>query len=114
MGNQAILGADPGMDPGPQMGVNPLEPSSEEPAENGEPRPGGAPNPLPSPLQFPELNMQRAAEASNTGLLNPFGSMLLSILGGASSEGLVSFFSLFRDPHQIYAEQQGHGDEPAM
>ncbi|CAA7408968.1 unnamed protein product [Spirodela intermedia] len=119
MGNQGILGTDPGIDPGPQMGLNPLEPDPDESTETSvlEPRPASGPNPISSPLQFPELNMQQAAAASNTGPLNPFGSMLLSILGGASSEGLVSFFSLFRDirdPHQIYAEQQHHGDEPAM
>lgn len=44
---------------------------------------------------------------ANTGTMNSFSSMLLWILGGASSEGLNSFLSMFRDARdqgQTYAE----------
>ncbi|XP_078428731.1 S3 self-incompatibility locus-linked pollen protein isoform X2 [Wolffia australiana] len=100
----------------PQMG--PMGLTSDESPENRahEQTPVGNSNPIPS-LPFPELNMQPAAGPNNAGLLNPFGSMLLSLLGGASSEGLISFFSMFRDlrdPHHVYAQQPHHGDEPAM
>ncbi|KAI3839869.1 hypothetical protein MKW98_010174 [Papaver atlanticum] len=46
--------------------------------------------------------------AANTSLLNPISSLLLGILGGASSESLSSFRSLFRDVRdnqgQIYPD----------
>ncbi|XP_042517410.1 membralin-like protein At1g60995 [Macadamia integrifolia] len=61
-----------------------------------------------SPLQFPEQPDPQQAEANtNPGSLNSFSSMLLWILGGASSEGLNSFFSMFRDVRdqgQVFAE----------
>ncbi|KAK2978400.1 hypothetical protein RJ640_026831 [Escallonia rubra] len=44
--------------------------------------------------------------AANPGAMNSFSSLLLWILGGASSEGLNSFFSMFRearDQGQAYA-----------
>ncbi|KVH89630.1 hypothetical protein Ccrd_008378 [Cynara cardunculus var. scolymus] len=45
---------------------------------------------------------------SNPGAMNSFSSLLLWILGGASSEGLSSFLSMFRDVRdqggQAYAE----------
>ncbi|GAB4855780.1 hypothetical protein Ancab_024425 [Ancistrocladus abbreviatus] len=55
----------------------------------------------------PEHDLQQPATAQNPGNMNSFGSLLLWILGGASSEGLNSFFSIFRDVRaqgQFYAE----------
>lgn len=49
-------------------------------------------------LQFPDLNPPREAGAAGFNLPNPLSSILLWILGGASSEGIISFFSMFRDP----------------
>jgi len=48
---------------------------------------------------------ETATPGSNS--LNPFGSLLLWILGGASTDGIISFFSLFRDlrdQHHAYVE----------
>ncbi|KAJ6818869.1 uncharacterized protein M6B38_404605 [Iris pallida] len=51
-----------------------------------------------NPLHYQSLNPeQRNETAPSTSSLNPFGSFLLWILGGASSDGIVSFFSMFRD-----------------
>ncbi|KAF5187635.1 Membralin-like protein [Thalictrum thalictroides] len=51
-----------------------------------------------NPLQhIPESASQQREVAHSPGSLNPFNSMLLRILGGASSGGLNSFWSLFRD-----------------
>ncbi|KAJ0980784.1 hypothetical protein J5N97_009039 [Dioscorea zingiberensis] len=58
-------------------------------------------------LQFPELNPPREAGTAGFNLLNPLNSILLWILGGASSEGIISFFSMFRDPRDqapVYTE----------
>lgn len=67
-----------------------------------------------SPLRFPESTAQQTEATPSPTSLNPFSSMLLWILGGASSEGLNSFLSLFRDVRdqgQVYPEplqQQNH------
>lgn len=51
-----------------------------------------------NPLHFTGLAPQQQTEAApNSGSLNPFSSFLLRILGGASSDGIVSFLSMFRD-----------------
>ncbi|XVF01138.1 hypothetical protein REPUB_Repub04eG0062700 [Reevesia pubescens] len=53
----------------------------------------------------PEL--QQAEAGPNPGTMNSFSSLLLSILGGASSEGLNSFRSMFRDVReqgQVYTD----------
>ncbi|XP_072988046.1 membralin-like protein At1g60995 isoform X2 [Typha latifolia] len=55
-------------------------------------------NPEDNTLQFPDPSPQQAGNApGGSSLLNPFGSFLLWLLGGASSEGIISFFSMFRD-----------------
>lgn len=65
-------------------------------------------------VRFPESSAQQTEATPSPGSLNPFSSMLLWILGGASSEGLNSFLSLFRDVRdqgQVYPEplqQQNH------
>ncbi|ESW20510.1 hypothetical protein PHAVU_006G215300 [Phaseolus vulgaris] len=56
-----------------------------------------------------------AERGPNPGSMNSFSSLLLWILGGASSEGLNSFFSMFRDVReqgQVFNETPGAaGDE---
>ncbi|XP_019200533.1 PREDICTED: uncharacterized protein LOC109194102 [Ipomoea nil] len=52
------------------------------------PENGANPNPNPNP---------------NPGAMNPFSSLLLWILGGATSESVNSFLSIFRDHAQVYA-----------
>ncbi|KAM0948656.1 putative membralin [Dioscorea sansibarensis] len=58
-------------------------------------------------LEFPDLTPPREAGAAGFSLPNPLSSILLWILGGASSEGIISFFSMFRDPRDqppVYTE----------
>jgi len=51
-----------------------------------------------SALQYQEQNRQQAGNApAGSGSLNPFGTLLLWLLGGGASDGIVSFFSMFRD-----------------
>ncbi|KAF9589822.1 hypothetical protein IFM89_028757 [Coptis chinensis] len=60
-----------------------------------------------SPTHFPESSARQAESAPSPTSLNSFSSLLLWILGGASSEGLNSFLSLFRDVRdhgQVYPE----------
>ncbi|CAD6206041.1 unnamed protein product [Miscanthus lutarioriparius] len=48
--------------------------------------------------QYQEQNPQQAGSTpAGSGSLNPFGSLLLWLLGGGASDGIVSFFSMFRD-----------------
>ncbi|MQL97298.1 hypothetical protein Taro_029986 [Colocasia esculenta] len=87
------------------------------PETTGFPTPTDSPNSTGSPLQFPESDMRRTETAASSGFFNPFGSFLLSILGGAPSEGLVSFFSIFRDlrdSNQVYTDAPRHGNEAVM
>ncbi|KAJ1435017.1 Membralin [Sesbania bispinosa] len=71
------------------------------------------PNRVANPAQIPgQADIRPAAErAPNPGSMNSFSSLLLWILGGASSEGLNSFFSIFRDVRdqgQVFTETPGH------
>lgn len=55
-----------------------------------------------NPLQHPEQEGNAradvpAARIPQAGAMSSFSSLLLWILGGASSEGLNSFLSMFRD-----------------
>ncbi|XP_047173339.1 membralin-like protein At1g60995 isoform X1 [Vigna umbellata] len=65
--------------------------------------------------QIPEqADIRRAERGPNPGSMNSFSSLLLWILGGASSEGLNSFFSMFRDVReqgQVFNETPVAGDE---
>lgn len=62
-----------------------------------------------NPLHFTGLAPQQQTEAApTTSSLNPLSSFLLRILGGASSDVIVSFFSMFRDSRdqgQHYPQQ---------
>ncbi|XP_022868695.1 uncharacterized protein LOC111388240 [Olea europaea var. sylvestris] len=87
--------------PGPQE-----QPSNDNPERLGNPLEiGGQPA-----LRQPE-------NGSNPGAMNSFSSLLLWILGGASSESLNSFLSMFRDLRehgQVYTEppRQENRTEP--
>lgn len=68
----------------------------------------GNPDRLGNPLQIGGQPDIRPSEngGANPGAMNPFSSLLLWILGGASSESLNSFLSIFRDVRehgQVYA-----------
>lgn len=66
-----------------------------------------------NPAQIPgQADIQQAERGPNPGSMNSFSSLLLWILGGASSEGLNSFFSMFRDVReqgQVFNETPGAG-----
>ncbi|KAI3790726.1 hypothetical protein L2E82_03981 [Cichorium intybus] len=86
--------------PAPRAGGQPAPPNG--PPENRETQP-------PSENREPQPPPVQAAApppdgGGNPGTMNSFSSMLLWILGGASSEGLNSFLSIFRDQGQTYAE----------
>uniref|UniRef100_A0A6N2MPU3 Membralin n=1 Tax=Salix viminalis TaxID=40686 RepID=A0A6N2MPU3_SALVM len=62
-----------------------------------------------NPMQNPgQADLQQSETNPNSGgSMNSFSSLLLWILGGASSEGINSFLSIFRDMRdqgQVYAE----------
>ncbi|XP_004485491.1 membralin-like protein At1g60995 [Cicer arietinum] len=65
-----------------------------------------------NPAQIPgQGDIRQAERGPNPGSMNSFSSLLLWILGGASSEGLNSFFSMFRDVRdqgQVYTETPRH------
>lgn len=65
-------------------------------------------NRLGNPLNIGEQPVLRQPEGGgNPGAMSSFSSLLLWILGGASSESLNSFLSIFRDfrdQGQVYAE----------
>ena len=53
------------------------------------------------------ISSRIADNGTNSGAMSSFSSLLLWILGGASSEGLNSFLSIFRDVRdqgQVYAD----------
>ena len=66
------------------------------------------PNRTDNPLQMPgQADIRQADNGTNPGTMSSFSSLLLWILGGASSEGLNSFLSIFRDVRdqgQVYAD----------
>ena len=76
-------------------------------------QPGNA-NMDPLEMTGQEGDLQQPENGSNgPGPMNSFSSLLLWILGGASSEGLNSFLSMFRDARdqgQVYAESPRQDD----
>lgn len=77
-------------------------------AENGNLDPVG--NPLQTAGGQPEPDLRQPETGGNPGAMSSFSSLLLWILGGASSEGLNSFLSMFRDVRdqgQVYADSPG-------
>lgn len=65
-----------------------------------------------NPVQIPgQPDLQQAETGPSPGTMNSFSSRFLWILGGASSEGLNSFLSMFRDVRdqgQVYPESPGN------
>lgn len=61
-----------------------------------------------NPMQIPgQADLRQAETGPNPGSMNSLSSLLLWILGGASSESFNSFLSMFRDVRdqgQVYAE----------
>ncbi|KAK2662426.1 hypothetical protein Ddye_001000 [Dipteronia dyeriana] len=56
-------------------------------------------------------DLRQGENGPNAGNMNSFSSLLLWILGGASSEGINSFLSMFRDVReqgQVYGNSPGH------
>ncbi|KAK9286778.1 hypothetical protein L1049_015183 [Liquidambar formosana] len=104
--------AGPGLRPVPTLAMPPnvaAEASGlQEHTENGNTDRVG------NPLQLPgQPNLQQAETGPNPGSMNSFSSLLLWILGGASSEGLNSFLSMFRDVRdqgQAYTDSPQHED----
>ncbi|MED6207352.1 hypothetical protein PIB30_035057 [Stylosanthes scabra] len=111
--NQGVTNTDsnlgagfrPGFDPSaPQNGAGVAEPPGRP--ENNQDNEG-------NPVRIPgQADIRQAEGGPNPGSMNSFSSMLLWILGGASSEGLNSFFSMFRDVRdqgQVFTENP-HGE----
>ncbi|XP_057482195.1 membralin-like protein At1g60995 [Actinidia eriantha] len=65
-------------------------------------------NPIQMVAGQPDLR-QAETGGANPGNMNSFSSLLLWILGGASSEGLNSFLSIFRD---VRDQGQGYAEAP--
>lgn len=109
------LMAGPGLRRGPDLPTRPdgaLEALGNQDQTENDNQDGVA-----NPLQIPgQQDIQQPENGPNPGSMNSFSSMLLWILGGASSEGLNSFLSMFRDVReqgQVYAEapQENRGDQ---
>ncbi|XP_008224597.1 PREDICTED: uncharacterized protein LOC103324328 [Prunus mume] len=106
--NPGLVNSDLASEPGLRSEPNPAVPSNgaEVPGlqeQSGNDNPDRVGNP-----QVPgQADLSEAENGPNPGAMNPFSSLLLWILGGASSEGLNSFLSMFRDvrdQRQVYAE----------
>ncbi|XP_057515190.1 membralin-like protein At1g60995 isoform X2 [Amaranthus tricolor] len=72
---------------------------------------GGDPHPIPG------HDLQQQETGQNPGNMNSFSSLLLWILGGASSESLNSLFSIFRDMRdqaQFYANSSRQDSDTAV
>ncbi|KAF8390938.1 hypothetical protein HHK36_023238 [Tetracentron sinense] len=105
MRNRGTVNSDPSTGPGvrtEQDQARPLNASGNE-----EPQETQNSDRVANALQFtapPDLG--QTDTGPNASMLNSFSSLLLWILGGASSEGLNSFLSMFRDVRdeaQVYA-----------
>ncbi|KAM0882163.1 hypothetical protein ACQ4PT_032498 [Festuca glaucescens] len=65
-----------------------------------------------NPLQYQDQNPQQAGNApAGSASLNPLASLLLWLLGGSASDGIVSFFSMFRDHGQDYIDPPRNENE---
>ena len=106
--NPGPVNTDMTAGPGPRV-PNPVMPANgaaelsglQGRAENN--NSGRVGNPIQMVAGQPDLH-QAETGGANPGNMNSFSSLLLWILGGASSEGLNSFLSIFRD-----VRDQGHG-----
>ncbi|RYR35544.1 hypothetical protein Ahy_A10g050692 isoform D [Arachis hypogaea] len=106
--NQGVTNTDSNSGAGFRPGFDPS--ASQNSAGVAEPpgRPENNQDSVANPVQIPgQADIRQAEGGPNPGSMNSFSSMLLWILGGASSEGLNSFFSMFRDVRdqgQVFAE----------
>lgn len=101
------LATGPGFRPGPGQPTptNVLEPPGSQ-QHLGNENIGRSGNPMQIPAQA-DLRQGENGPGPGPGSMNSFSSLLLWILGGASSEGLNSLFSMFRDMRdqgQVYGE----------
>ncbi|KAL9368301.1 hypothetical protein Peur_039500 [Populus x canadensis] len=101
----ADMASGPALRPGPDQAIpaNGIgAPGLEQPLEND------IRERVDNPMQNPgQVDLQQSETNPNSGSMNSFSSLLLWILGGASSEGFNSFLSIFRDVRdqgQVYAE----------
>lgn len=93
-------------------GVDNSMPRNSAPGEQQPPNSNENPDRLGNPL---DIGGQPQAEAG--GAASSFSSLLLWILGGASSESLNSFLSIFRDLRdqgQVYAEPSQQDNHTAQ
>ncbi|XP_010942375.1 membralin-like protein At1g60995 [Elaeis guineensis] len=98
---------------GPRLHLGPDRPGSAESTETREQSVRDSPDSGSNDLHFPALGPRQTGTAPGSSLLNPFSSLLLWILGGASSDGIVSFFSMFRDVRdqgQVFPENPPNGE----
>ena len=92
----------------------PDHPESAESTETQEQSVMDNPDSVSNALHFQALGHQQTGTAPGSSLLNPFGFLLLRILGGASSDSTMPFFSTFRDvpdQGQGFAENPQHENE---
>lgn len=101
----ADMASGPALRPGPDQAIpaNGIgAPGLEQPLEND------IRERVDNPMQNPgQADLQQSETNPNSGSMNSFSSLLLWILGGASSEGFNSFLSIFRDVRdqgQVYPE----------
>ncbi|XP_008782691.1 membralin-like protein At1g60995 [Phoenix dactylifera] len=97
-----------------RLHLGPDHPGSGESTQTREQSVRDTPETVNNDLHIPALSPRQTGTAPGSSLLNPFGSLLLWILGGASSDGIVSFFSTFRDVRdqgQAFAENPQNEEE---
>ncbi|XP_059624507.1 membralin-like protein At1g60995 isoform X2 [Cornus florida] len=109
--NPGPVNADPTSESGVRAGPNlAMPPTGDEAQFSGilEPSENNNSDRVDNPLQITgQADLHQAEAATNPGTMNSFSSLLLWILGGASSESLNSFLSIFRDVRdrgQVYAD----------
>ncbi|XP_048317807.2 membralin-like protein At1g60995 [Ziziphus jujuba] len=108
--NPGVVNNDLTSGPGLRPVLDQTAPSNgvEVPGSQQQPENNGSPERVGNPVQMPDqADFRQADNGPNPGTMNSFSSLLLWILGGASSEGLNSFLSMFRDVRdqgQVYAE----------
>ena len=103
--NQGLTNTDMTSGAGSRSGFNSSTPQNEAEATEPQGQLDNNPDRIANPVQIP--GQPEAESDPNPGNMNSFSSLLLWILGGASSEGLNSFFSIFRDVRdqgQVFAE----------
>ncbi|KAL1289718.1 hypothetical protein AAHE18_20G080000 [Arachis hypogaea] len=106
--NQGVTNTDSNSGVGFRPGFDPSAPQNSAGVAEPPRRPENNQDTVANPVQIPgQADIRQAEGGPNPGSMNSFSSMLLWILGGASSEGLNSFFSMFRDVRdqgQVFAE----------